>query len=421
MKDVARLLASLALVGCSFASAGGSSPAQALLDRLRKVAVSPNYYWAWTGCWLRDWDAAGDSRFVVSSGDTFLPKPTKEVELSCSYQEYAGGRRAVINYADLSAITGTWHDDRYYRINRAGLTAAVKRQWQEFGGVMVFSWHMDHPYCRHGFQKDAYRFKSEGENRNVIRQILDGTGVPCGADTISGANMRQPSANPRAWYIKSLRHVADFFNGLEDEDTGEKIPVIVRYPHECDGDWFWWGRTWCTAHDYRRFCRATSAYLRKNCPGQILFAYTPDRTWREFGKEGDSGNTFLAYYPGDAYSDIIGMDDYSIGNGDDEKVEQNFQETVRKLRLISAFAAERGKVAVVAESGGKNRRDDFWRYLHRVATADGVSVAFVNTWSWIYGTTPQNERSEKEERAFAACPQVLMEGVDTGFRTKENE
>ena len=389
-----------------------------LKAKLLAVGASPTYYWAWTGSWLRDWDPAGDSRFVVSEVDRFLPKPTKDIMLSCSYQKYTGGRRAVINYADLSAITGTWHDDRYYGINRAGLTAVVKRQWHEFGGIMVFSWHMDHPYCRYGFQKDSYRFKSDGKNRNVIRQILNGTGDLCGEDTISGTKMRQPCANPRTWYIKSLRDVADFFNGLVDEDTGEKIPVIVRYPHEMDGDWFWWGRTWCTADDYRRFCKATAIHLRKSCPSQILFAYTPDRTWSEFGEEGDSGNTFLAYYPGDVYSDIVGLDDYSIGNGDDEKVEQNFQETVRKLRLISAFAAERGKVAVIAESGGKNRRDDFWRYLHRVATADGVSVAFVNTWSWIYGTTPQNAQSEKEERAFAACPQVLMEGVDTGFRPR---
>ena len=400
---------------------GGADVATQLKTKLLAVGASPNYYWAWTGSWLRDWDPAGDPRLVIPEGDRFLPKPTKDVVLSCSYQKYTGGRRAVINYADLNSITGTWHDDRYYRINRAGLTAAVKRQWHEFGGVMVFSWHMDHPYCRYGFQKDSYRFKSEAENRNVIRQILDGTGDLCGEDTISGSKMRQPCANPRAWYIKSLRDVVDFFNGLVDEDTGGKIPVIVRYPHEMDGDWFWWGRTWCSSDDYRRFCRATAVHLRKSCPGQILFAYTPDRTWSELGEEGDSGNTFLAYYPGDDYSDIVGLDDYSIGNGDDAKVERNLHETIRKLRLISKFAEERGKVAVIAESGGKNRRDDFWRYLHRVATADGVSVAFVNTWSWIYGTTPQNAQSENEECAFAACPQVLMEGVGTGFRIKANE
>ena len=407
--------------GFSGSAVADASPAQKVFERLREVAASPNYYWAWTGTWLRDWDPAGDPRLVVDMGGSFAPKPTKDVILSCSYQNYSNGRRAVINYADLCSITGTWHDDRYYRINRAGLTAAVKRQWQEFGGIMVFSWHMDHPYCRYGYKKDSYRFKSDGGNRNVIRQILDGDGIPCGTDTISGANKRKPCANPREWFLKSLRDVADFFNGLVDEKTGNKIPVIVRYPHECDGDWFWWGRTWCSADEFRQFCRMEADFLQKACgDGQILFAYTPDRTWKEFGKEGDSGNTFLAYYAGDAYTDIVGLDDYSIGNGDDAAVELRFNETVRKLRLMSDFAAARGKVAVLSESGGKDRRDDFWRYLHRVATADGVSVAFVNTWSWIYGTTPLNDLSEKEERAFAARPQVLMEGAGVGFREDAN-
>lgn len=410
------------LAGCSCPSTVGRTQRDIVLHQLRVVAKSSNYYWAWTSPWLKDWDPKGDPRFVIPDGDGFRSKPTDEVELSCSYQQYAGGRRTVINYADLCAITGTWHEDRYYQINRAGLAAAVRRQWQEFGGLMVFSWHMDHPYCSFGYKKDSYRFKSEGENRNVIRQILDGTGGPCGTDTLGARARRTPCANPREWFFKSLKDVADFFNSLVDEKTGQKIPVVVRYPHECDGDWFWWGRTWCSADEYRRFCRQEADYLRNACgEGQILFAYTPDRTWREFGREGDSENTFLAYYAGDAYVDILGLDDYSIGNGDDVKVETNYRETLRKLRAMTKFAEARNKVVAIAESGGKTRRDDFWRYLHRLASAEGVSVAYVNTWSWIYGTTPQNERSKQEEIAFAARPQVLMEGSGMGFRKVCNE
>ena len=217
--------------------------------------------------------------------------------------------------------------------------------------------------------------------------------------------------------MRQLKDVATFFKGLVDEETGERIPVILRYGHECDGSWFWWGRSWCTADEFRRFSRMTADYLRRECGDeQILFAYTPDRTWKEFCKEGDADNTFLAYYPGDAYVDILGLDDYSIGNGDDRKVESNFNETVRKLRLMTDFAMDRGKVVCISEAGGNRKRDDFWQWLYRAATADGVKVAFADTWSGEWGTLPATPASEKDELVFARRPETLMEGSDKGFR-----
>ena len=212
--------------------------------------------------------------------------------------------------------------------------------------------------------------------------------------------------------MSSLEDVADFFNGLVDEKTGKKIPVILRYPHEMDGNWFWWGRTWCTAEEYRKLCMATAGYLRKKCQGQILFAYTPDKTWKDFGFEGDTNNTFLAYYPGDKYVDIIGIDDYGIGHGgDDAKAEAVLAATIRRLRLMTDFAKPRGQVVCISESGGKNKRKDFWTYLHRAATAEGVNCAFVNTWSGTWGTTPETPEEAENQKAFASNPAVLMEGV----------
>ena len=396
------------------------SPASLLLDKLKAVANSPRYYWAWTHTLVDPWLQQGDARHAVAKDGGYVPKALSDVELKFDYGKYSGGRRTVINYSDLAAIAGTWHSPEYYAANRASLTAAIKKQWREFGGIVVFSWHMDHPYCTNGFPKASYRFKSSGENRNVIRQILDGTGGPCGTGCIDGNSKRKPFANPREWYKASLGDVAAFFDGLADDETGRRIPVIMRYPHEMDGAWFWWGRTWCSPQEFRAFCRETADCLRKKCPGQILFAYTPGgKMWKDFGAEGDTENTFLACYPGDAYVDIIGMDDYSIGSvGDcgDESVEAAFAGVVRKLRLVTAFAKERGKVAALTETGGKKRRRDFWTFLHRVATAEGVGIAFVNTWSRHWGTIPLSPEEAENQRSFALRPEVIMEGPGNGFR-----
>ncbi|MBQ7190775.1 MAG: hypothetical protein IJR99_15300 [Kiritimatiellae bacterium] len=407
----------LILAGNAVAVSAGS-PAARILDKLKAVADSPGYYWAWTHPWMDPWVKTGDPRHALVTEEGISPKPTADVKLECGYAKFADGRRTVIGYSDLAGIAGTWNSPRYYTINRASLTAAIKRHWREFGGITVFSWHLDQPYCTNGFRQASYRFKSSGENRNVVRQILDGTGAPCGTGCLDKRILRKPFATPRDWYLAMLRDAASFFNGLVDEETGEKIPVILRHPHEMDGGWFWWGRGWCTPEEFRRFCRMTADYLRKECgDGQILFAYTPDRTWKEFGTEGEQEkNTFLSYYPGDGYVDLVGFDDYSIGHGDDNVAETALTETVRKLRLVSAFAKERGKVAALTETGGRNKRDDFWVYLHRIMTADGVHCAFVDTWGGCYGTLPDTPASEKDEIAFARRPEVLMEGKTTGLR-----
>ena len=393
------------------------TPRERLLQRLSEIAESKSFYWAWTHPWLDVWNRNGDSSFAVKAADgRYKPQPTEEVRLASVYQKYSDGKRPLVAYTDMAAIVGTWHSPRYYDVNRASMTAVIRRYWQELGGITVFSWHMDHPYCTNGFRQASYRYKSTGENRNVIRQILDGTGSSCGTDTLERKNHRTPCANPREWYMCQLKDMAVFLKGLVDEKTGERIPVIIRYGHECDGDWFWWGRGWCTAEEFRRFSRMTADYLRQECgEGQILFAYTPDRTWRNFGNEGDFGNTFLAYYPGDRYVDVIGLDDYSIGQGSDEKVEKSFAETLRKLRLMTEFASRHSKITVVSEAGGQKKRDDFWQYVYRLMTADGVKLAFVNTWSGTYGMLPDTAESEKDELTFARRPETLME--DSAVKT----
>ena len=416
-------LLAVAVLPAAAAPAPGSN-AERVLARLREVADSPNYYWAWTHPWMDAWNRKGDTRFAVKTEKGFEPLPTDKVKLACGYSKYADGRLVAIGYSDLAAVAGTWHSQQYYAANRATLTAAIKRHWREYGGITVFSWHMDQPYCTNGFRQASYRFKSGGADRNVIRQILDGTGGPCGTDSIERRNHRPPFPNPRAWYMSALKDIAEFFNGLVDEETGEKIPVVMRYGHEMDGAWFWWGRTWCEPAEFRAFSRLTADYLRAACgEGQILFAYTVDRTWHDFGKEGDTANTFLAYYPGEKYVDVVGLDDYSIARGcdSDAKVEKAKAETVRKLRLISDFAKAHGHVAALTETGGKNKRDDFWVHLHGILTAEGVRCAFVDTWGGCYGTVPDTPASEQDEIAFARRPQVLMAGPTTGFRKHQQK
>ena len=91
-------------------------------------------------------------------------------------------------------------------------------------------------------------------------------------------------------------------------------------------------------------------------------------------------------------------------------------ETVRKLRLMCNFAKPRRQVVAISESGGKKKRRDFWTFLHRAATADGVNCAFVNTWAMDYGTIPETSEEAEDQKLFAARPEVLMEDGTSGLR-----
>ena len=382
------------------------SPARTVLDDLKAKAVSDSFYYAWTHVWMTPWPMYGDMRHVIEKDGRVLPKPTDEVVLKEEIAEKIGVAPKLY-YSDLAGIAGTWHSDRYYTVNRAAFAAVIRKAWKAYRGVCVFSWHMDHPCTTNGFRACSYRYKC-AEHKNVVGAILKDEKWPCGCGQISGSATRRPTESPRVWFMRQLEDIAAFFNTLVDED-GRKIPVIVRYAHEMDGGWFWWGKGWCSADEFAEISRLEADTLRRLCGNdQILFAYTPDRHWKDLGRMGDGGGNFLSWYPGDAYVDIVGFDDYSIGKGgNDASAKKNFDETVRKLRLVSAYAKSRGKVAAITECGCENARDDIYDCIFRLMTADGVQAAFVDTWSGKYTLPPENPRIVDGLKAFVAKPQVL--------------
>ena len=359
------------------------------LEMLRSVAQARQFFWAWTESWVPWGGLTGEDwpRFQTKVGTRT-------------------GRAPRVMYYDLATVTGVREPPRYFEEHRQAVSDAIRTHWRANRGIPVFSWHMDHPCCTNGFNQAWYRYKCR-EHRNVIKDILEGSKYPCGAHTQWKRDFRKPYESPRAWYFERLDEIADFLNRLVDDD-GTRIPVILRYEHECDGAWFWWGHTWCTPNEFVAFSRMTADYLRGKCGRDNLrFAYTPDRTWKEMGQEGDNAHNFLSWYPGDAYTDIGGFDDYSIGKGKTaQDAERNFEETLRKLRLVSAFAREHGKVTAITETGCKDANDDFWTRVLRLATADGVDCAFVDTWGGPW-TQPATEAGWADLLRFVGNPAVL--------------
>ena len=283
--------------------------------------------------------------------------------------------------------------------------------------VPMVTWHIQNPYIPPKW-KDAqyggnagmrYRYSSPDypqEHRYVLREIADGTGSLCGTGRIDGVSART-FANPREWYLWCLKDVAAFCRTLVD-GTGARIPIVFRPFHEMDGDWFWWGPGSASPEDFIAVFRLTVDVLRQELGAEnVLFAYGTDRCWKpdHLGAPGKSG--YLTWYPGDAYVDLVGYDDYGVGGGKTPADRpKNFASALEKMRLLSAFGDAHGKVAFLCESGCPDS-GYYYEDIRRLMTAEGVKAASFNSWIGPW-TWPKTDVGMADLDRFVTVPEVKL-------------
>jgi mannan endo-1,4-beta-mannosidase len=245
------------------------------------------------------------------------------------------------------------------------------------GGVNTYSWHYHNPVAKEGiWWRDA--------QVEAVKHIL-------------------PGGSHHEVFKNSLRELADYTNSLIGAD-GKRIPIIFRPFHEMNGDWFWWGKGHCTAQEYKQLYQFTVKYLRDNLGvHNLLFAWSPDRAFTTEAQ-------YLEYYPGDAYVDIVGMDNYfDLAPGNDPGVAS------RKLKIVSDYALKKGKVAAFTETGLDKlpQADWFTRQLLPALRSQPVQIAYVMLWSNttdMYWTPPVGHPAESDFIQFKNSPSILFSG-----------
>lgn len=374
--------------------------AERFLQSLRDLGNSRR----WLASWLRPWSVTD---FAVAEDGGYRPADAGTLDLEQTSRGFKlGGHQPLLYFYDFNAIAGTWNGALSYAQQRAALTALVKEAYRKWHAVPVFSWHPENPYVWTGYYTEEYgsaayrcRAVNEGypaEHRYVMKEILENTGGPCGfgrnGDSREGEGTVVGAANPRAWFDARLDEIASFVDGLRD-DRGRPIPVVSRLYHECEDSWQWWGADYVSVEDYKRIFRYTAEALRWRLgeeSGRVLFAFSPDRycwprdakkKYLPDGKETARTN-YLKRYAGDDVTDIIGYDDYTIGDGaTDEVREENIRATIRQIALISEIAAERGKACGLFESMGEdNCTTAYFPWLFKAMTGEGCRFGFANTW-----------------------------------------
>jgi mannan endo-1,4-beta-mannosidase len=104
-----------------------------------------------------------------------------------------------------------------------------------------------------------------------------------------------PQTEAHTNWMHELDLVAD---GLNDLQTNGVV-VLWRPFHEMNGDWFWWNgkdpatfiKLWRQMFDY---------FTQTRKLNNLLWVYAPNH-----------GSNTAAYYPGDHYADIVGLDAYT--------------------------------------------------------------------------------------------------------------
>lgn len=220
------------------------------------------------------------------------------------------------------------------------------------GGINTISWHLD----------NIVNKKSAWDTVKAVKHII-------------------PGGTHHEAYKKELDVLAEFLNSCKSGFT--KIPIIFRPFHEHNGNWFWWGKGYCTEEEYVKLWKFTVDYLKnKKNLHQLIYAFSPDRSRINLD---DARSSYMYGYPGDDYVDIIGLDNYmDVGVPWNQKSsEEQRADLVKILQTISEIAADKRKVAAMTETGQEGVTNHEWFtqvILNPLKANPDIRLAYFMVW-----------------------------------------
>lgn len=253
-----------------------------------------------------------------------------------------GSHPALIG-VDFNGIASP-RDPESAQAQAARLRKAIVEQYDR-GGAIAACCHLSNPVTGGGFN-----FR-EGEG-DTVKELL-------------------PGGSHHEAFKRILANIADFAKSCRGKD-GNLVPIVFRPWHEFDGDWFWWGRAHCTVEEFTALYRLTVTELRDvNGVHNLVYAFSPDC---RFNTEAE----FLERYPGDAWVDLVGFDDYADFGRD----RYDLVAGLKKLTIVSDYAKRHGKVAAFTETGLESIPNPTWytETLLRTLKSPGLELAFVMVW-----------------------------------------
>jgi mannan endo-1,4-beta-mannosidase len=192
------------------------------------------------------------------------------------------------------------------------------------GGVTTAAWHFSNPVAKGGFY------------------WVDSLSLPAVKYIIPGGKAHEQ-------YKQILRGIGEWAHSVKGAD-GQLAPVIFRPFHEFDGGWFWWGKPYTSREEFISLWLFTVTYLRDSLQvHNFIYAFSPDNKF-------NSEEEFLERYPGDAWVDMVGMDNY----GDMGRDRYAPDTAAHKLKIVADYAKKAKKLAAFTETGLESIPDTTW-------------------------------------------------------------
>ena len=157
------------------------------------------------------------------------------------------------------------HDLIHERSNAREVELLI--EWYRKGGIPTLMWHWGAPTKGEGYEQSKMQI-------DIKQCFVEGT-----------------PENIAMW--ADLKRVAVWLKQLRDA----KVPILWRPMHECDGDWFWYGKG--TGEEFVKLWRTMYDYFTHECGLDNLIWVVPHSDWID-----------PSYNPGREYYDLAGPDTY---------------------------------------------------------------------------------------------------------------
>jgi mannan endo-1,4-beta-mannosidase len=223
----------------------------------------------------------------------------------------------------------TWNN------NIQGFKTAHKR-----GQILQVNWHWQMPSSKlnGAYTRDAWGKDAAGNVQMMTTQ--------------QWSDMVTPGTSLYNAMIEDIDyHVVNFLKKIVD-DKGKPIPVIFRPLHEIDGGWFWWTCTSDPTKTAKLFKIMQDRIINFHGVHNLIWVYNPGVVCNG-GSNPPFQNSELArrkaFYPGDAFCDITGIDLYEYdpvvrgtfaGTGKTYRDAWNMMKAIAPTKMIALCEAE---------------------------------------------------------------------------------
>jgi len=126
-------------------------------------------------------------------------------------------------------------------------------------------------------------------------------------------------------------------------------PVLLRFGHEMNGDWYPWSGAKIGANLYIQAYRHVKEIFNKGKAANVKWVFSIN--WEDLPRD----NRFILYYPGSDYVDYIGIDGYNWGNSKHWSKWQSFEQ-IFKARYEQAAIID--KPIIISEFSSSSSGGD---------------------------------------------------------------